>query len=744
MSRLLRFFTLFAFVSISTGAYAAGYTCPSSKKYTSCSSGYYMTKGGTYNGTPAAGNACTACPSGYTCAGGTANKVAATKTCAAGKYWNGSACANCGGNAYYCPGFSNISNPSSGYGRNSVSSGYYSTGGDANTRTGQSKCGGNAYYCSGGVRNSVSAGYYSTGGDSTTRTGQSRCAAGNYCSGGVSTKCAAGTYAGAGATSCTACTGRTKYSAAGASACSTVSSGYYTTGCNTSNNNCTGQTACGGNAYYCSGGIRNNVSAGYYSTGGGETTRTGQSQCTGTTYCTGGVKFNCPDPTTNKRTTFPANYYNPVFSRAEALSQTGTTSITGCRALTWFSAGERVGLVEYTNYNATTKQYDDTTWWRYMSVKPGYYLTGKDGCGMYAYYTEVKECPAGSYCPGKAEVSCNSSNEATVHTTNFGLESCPSGYPNSTAVAKVITECYSNNLSRPWTGTQTACALPENCATKTCNPCSGAACTYVAYSNAAGNGDGALKSGCATNNAACQQTVDTVTATDGHYISGITCPLCPAGYQDGAGATSQSGCSGNITAGHYIAVGQSSTSQPCPGGTFKGAHSVKYGSVSSCDTCLGDTYALGGAAECTACLAGYTITGDTVSDHDAASDCKINCAGGTYLATENDSTCTNVGIGYWTAASTISQGEVGVRTQCPAGLTTIGYGAGADEAGDCGRVLNIGDNKIYLRSTKKTDKSMAVGINGDVFYGNMSTDGPGALRVTSDGVTYSVYDDSML
>ena len=52
--------------------------------------------------------------------------------------------------------------------------------------------------------------------------------------------CAAGTYKAAhtvyyGSTSsCSACTGRTKYSGAGASACSPVDSGYYSTGCNAS------------------------------------------------------------------------------------------------------------------------------------------------------------------------------------------------------------------------------------------------------------------------------------------------------------------------------------------------------------------------------------------------------------------------------------------------------------------------------------------------------------------------------
>ena len=63
--------------------------------------------------------------------------------------------------------------------------------------------------------------------------------------------------------------------------------------------------------------------------------------------------------------------------------------------------------------------------------------------------------------------------------------------------------------------------------------------------------------------------------------------------------------------------------------------------------------------------------------------------------------------------------------------------------GDCGRVLNIGSQKIYLRSDKKTDRALHVGINGDVFYGNMSTSIDGPLKINYNGTTYSVYDDSM-
>ena len=182
-----------------------------------------------------------------------------------------------------------------------------------------------------------------------------------------------------------------------------------------------------------------------------------------------------------------------------------------------------------------------------------------------------------------------------------------------------------------------------------------------------------------------------------------------------------------------------------------GAYDIK----NLCQICPDNTYSLGGTVtpsedkgteyltSCTACLDNYTTTGDALTDHDSASDCKIYCDGGSYISVANATQCSNVGAGYWAPSSTISQGSVGSRNACASGLTTIGSGAGADEAGDCGRVLNVGDEKIYLRSTKKTTPSLNISINGDVFYGNMSTATKGSLRINSGGTTYSVYDDSM-
>ena len=162
-----------------------------------------------------------------------------------------------------------------------------------------------------------------------------------------------------------------------------------------------------------------------------------------------------------------------------------------------------------------------------------------------------------------------------------------------------------------------------------------------------------------------------------------------------------------------------------------------------CTICTGNTYSAGGTAtSCTSCNRDYTISGTALTNHDSASDCKITCSGGEYVPTAGVG-CVNVGVGYWGAGGTVSQTSTLGRNACASGLTTIGSGLGADEAGDCGRVLNVGDEKIYLRSTKKTTPSLNISINGDVFYGNMSTATKGSLRINSGGTTYSVYDDSM-
>jgi hypothetical protein len=78
-------------------------------------------------------------------------------------------------------------------------------------------------------------------------------------------------------------------------------------------------------------------------------------------------------------------------------------------------------------------------------------------------------------------------------------------------------------------------------------------------------------------------------------------------------------------------------------------------------------------------------------------------------------------------------------------LSTIGYGPGADEASDCGRILKINNyGDIYLRSVKKTTPSLYLKTNdGNIYYGNMTAGKSSPLQITSSGTTYGVHDDSM-
>ena len=1234
MSRILRYLACLFMLIFAGNALAAGYSCPSYKKYTSCASGYYMTSSSsstTCNTTAKAGNACRPCSvmgSNYTCAGGTACPKLNSVTCSAGYYLkaNATSCSPCGGNNYYCKGGTfNVS--SSAQGRNTVSSGYYSTGGTSTTRTGQAACGGNNYYCSSGVRYTVSTGYYSTGGGSTTRTGQKQCEAGYKCSSGVRTACsgslqyqnavgqtscktvsdgyykssnsaqtqcpanyrdgtgaaninacktscadgtyvatanaactsvgtgyyraahtvnygststrsqcpanyrdgaaapaqngcktscaggtyvatanaactsvgtgyykgahtvnygststrsqcpanyrdgaaasaqngcktscaggtyvatanaactsvgtgyyraahtvnygststrsqcpanyrdgaaasaqngcktscaggtyvatanaactsvgtgyykgahtvnygststrsqcpanyrdgaaasaqsgcktscdggtyvatanaactsvgtgyykgahtvnygststrsqcpsgyrdgaatsaqsgckmdveaghyvgtansatqstcAAGTYKAAhtityGSTSsCSACSGRTKYSAAGASACRTVDSGYYTTGCNTSGNNCTGQSQCTG-ATYCSGGVQNSCpaqTAGWTrNSGTGWTTYTQCNQTRAATevssYCSAGqLKQNA-----TSATAWGASTISTAF-QAKAGAYVNGQTCSQCAAGDYCTGGTAAPKDCPSGYpnsaagaGAITSCYSNSK----SRAWTGSQVNGAVPANCSAV-TEWGTCskPACSYVAyansagtgdGTIKSGCSTNNanctkpvvavsaDAGYYDAGTTCSACPSGYPNSDDDNEGgITKCYSNTKSRAWTGSQTPCAKPTGCYSVTCNACSEPACSYVAYANSAGTGDGTIKSGCSSNNEACQQTVNTVTANAGRYVSGKTCPACAVGTFQGSNdstATSCSVCSGNTYAAStgmsscsacpsgYTISGtaasnhdaKSDCSITCAAGTrvvtadaacttptgswYTASHSVTAGSTTptttvkacltnystpnttartdhdastdckiscaagtrittanatSCTTPAGNWYvgahsvAQGSISSYSNCLTNYTISGTAATNHDTASDCKISCGGGSYIATANNTTCSDVGAGYWAAASTVSQGSAGVRNACDDGLTTIGSGAGADEVGDCGRVLNVNGEKIYLRSERKTTPSLNVSINGTTFYGNMGASGIGALKLNSGGTTYSVYDDSM-
>jgi len=108
--------------------------------------------------------------------------------------------------------------------------------------------------------------------------------------------------------------------------------------------------------------------------------------------------------------------------------------------------------------------------------------------------------------------------------------------------------------------------------------------------------------------------------------------------------------------------------------------------------------------------------------------------------------CINVGAGYYAAASTVNYGSVGARTACPAGLTTVGYGHGADSANDCAHTLHIGDYVLYARRDKITTPSLNIKMSdSNVYYISLSPTGHSLsrLHLQYDGNQYTAYDDSL-
>jgi len=308
----------------------------------------------------------------------------------------------------------------------------------------------------------------------------------------------------------------------------------------------------------------------------------------------------CPEPNTHKRTTFP-DYYcgNPVATRGYFNSPSGSNGLSQCNIINMVESD--CGMVlDYAFYNPETEKYDKTFLSLWHGVKPGYYLATPGPCGAYAYYKDVKKCPAGHYCPGKQPVICNAGNKDTVHTPTFGLEICPAG-TYSIADASACTVCGQNTWSD---------------------------------------------------------------------VGATACDVCP-----------------NIETG-------------------------------------------------------YGNSGSVITAHAGIESCVVLCPAGQYVHSAGAG-CTNVGAGYWGTGGVADVDSTLPRNQCADGLTTIGFGPGADEPDDCGHILHLGDKRIYLRSAKRTTPALAVDVKGTVFYGNMTPNtSRSKVHVDIHGLTYSIHDDS--
>lgn len=139
-------------------------------------------------------------------------------------------------------------------------------------------------------------------------------------------------------------------------------------------------------------------------------------------------------------------------------------------------------------------------------------------------------------------------------------------------------------------------------------------------------------------------------------------------------------------------------------------------------------------------MRGMEIYKTTVGDNTSGSPISGGaCPAGDY---RENGICVAVGAGYWSADNS------DVRTQCLAGLTTVGYGHGADEASDCGRKLHLGNFILYSKTTKPTTPAINVRVENDVathYIGVSSVDHTlTPIHITQGNIQYTAFDDSIL
>ncbi|MCQ2582036.1 MAG: hypothetical protein MJ170_03585, partial [Alphaproteobacteria bacterium] len=211
----------------------------------------------------------------------------------------------------------------------------------------------------------------------------------------------------------------------------------------------------------------------------------------------------------------------------------------------------------------------------------------------------------------------------------------------------------------------------------------------------------------------------------GYYLSNDnTCLLCPDVYpgSDG-GAGGINSCYLTTESGKYVATAGVGQTECVAGNSCVGETKVHYDETGGITPCACGTYQPAtGQASCKKTDGGYYATGTGNTDQTAA------------------------GAGNWAKAGACE------ATACANGLTTIGYGAGADEEGDCGKIYHVGNGKIYLRSKRKTVPSLNFDLNNDGeadLYGNMSssphkmsTGTEDSLKIKIGATTYYVHDDS--
>lgn len=239
----------------------------------------------------------------------------------------------------------------------------------------------------------------------------------------------------------------------------------------------------------------------------------------------------------------------------------------------------------------------------------------------------------------------------------------------------------------------------------------------------------------------------------GVFITCVLCTNCAWGYVT---ENVVAGCNGPMI---INAVFQKSTYQ-CNAGYYLPAGAEKCQICPENYTCPGGTYDFDESKS-------QGLIFDALITENVPNGCKIELSGKSLVAIyiPTDYSCD---AGYYLPANQVECTICKQNNYCPGGIysfdETIDQGIascpddlyapnGMWEFGQCGRILNIGTNMMYLRSEKKTEPSLNVDINNDGnpdFFANMSidnvyinSDADKSLKIKYNDIVYSVYDDTI-
>ncbi len=126
----------------------------------------------------------------------------------------------------------------------------------------------------------------------------------------------------------------------------------------------------------------------------------------------------------------------------------------------------------------------------------------------------------------------------------------------------------------------------------------------------------------------------------------------------------------------------------------------------------------------------------------------VSCSAGQYLPA-NTNECATCALNSYCPG-----GDYGVDTPNDQGITACGAGlyapTGMWESTQCGHILHIGNDVVYLRATKKTSPAVHVKFGENIFYANMTTADvvmhtgtEHKLKADYGEQTYFIYDDTV-